>query len=430
MIQLSHFINLTGKRREVGGECLTVSGSIVMIQQGNVILQERNRRQLHTTGKSTPFINIYISFAPTPKDQTLLGELEGQLAMLKREPDICFWDKRSIIPGKNRQDEIATHIKQAHLILLLLSPDYLASEECYAEMVQATNRADKGETHVIPILMRPSSGWQGTPIGQLEPLPTDQEPVSNRADQGKALSDIAESIRRVVETIRHDLSGSARLYASPAQPAKLPSYASPPLAQPSNVRSYAPSAQPSNFPSGPNFAPPPVRPKQKVGLIFALVVIVVLAIVIIIGRTVLVPGLFPSTLGDKESPRNTDPAPSSIVTNIQVASAIDPVSMEPTTLATSFKTHTNIYTTFRLNLKDVDINPQHPGYIQARYYNQNKNMFTDHERKRIDDKTISGGYFTFQYYNPTTSGAVKLYWCRHSDCSDAKFAQTASFTVS
>jgi len=49
--------------------------------------------------------------------------------------------------------------------------------------------------------MRPTN-WQNTPIGQLEPLPTDRIPVSNRADQGQAMYNIVEHIQRIIEKIR------------------------------------------------------------------------------------------------------------------------------------------------------------------------------------------------------------------------------------
>src|SRR5437764_13116918 len=84
------------------------------------------------SGKSTPYINIYISSSTTAEDLGLLGELEKQLGMLKREAGIRFWDKRYIIAGRNRQQQIEAEIGQAHLILLLLSSDFV--NDCYDEM--------------------------------------------------------------------------------------------------------------------------------------------------------------------------------------------------------------------------------------------------------------------------------------------------------
>src|SRR5262245_1707657 len=92
------------------------------------------------SGKPVSNINIYISSSTTAEDLRLLGELERQLGVLRREAGIRFLDKRSIIGGANRQHEITAYINQAHVVLLLLSPDFLASDECYAEMQQATRR--------------------------------------------------------------------------------------------------------------------------------------------------------------------------------------------------------------------------------------------------------------------------------------------------
>lgn len=165
--------------------------SAFTIQQGNVIVQE-----------PTSCTNIYISSASTPEDQTLLEELEKQLSMLKRQPDIHLWDKRGIKPGAIRRQEIATYISQAHLILFLLSPDFLASDECYEEMIQAIWSTDAEEARIIPILMRPIANWQNIPIGQLEPLPADRESISNRADRENVLRDIAEHIGQIIDKIR------------------------------------------------------------------------------------------------------------------------------------------------------------------------------------------------------------------------------------
>ena len=130
------------------------------------------------------------------------------MAVLKRQPAIRLWDKRLLVAGTNRQKEITSHINQAHLILLLFSPDFLASDECYQEMELAIKRADREETHLIPILMRPTANWQNTPIGQLQPLPADQKPVSDRADREKVLGEIAEHIGQVIAQIRQDLSNT------------------------------------------------------------------------------------------------------------------------------------------------------------------------------------------------------------------------------
>jgi hypothetical protein len=59
------------------------------------------------------------------------------------------------------------YINQAHLILFLVSPDFLASDACYEEMKLAMRRMNTKEVSVIPFLMRHTAGWQDTPLGIL-----------------------------------------------------------------------------------------------------------------------------------------------------------------------------------------------------------------------------------------------------------------------
>lgn len=378
-------------------------------------------------GKSTPHISIYISSATTTEDLRLLDELARQLSVQTRATDIHFWDKRSIVVGKNRQQQIENQISQAQIILLLLSPDFL--HDCYDEMQLITRRMMyTRDVHVIPILMRPTADLKNTPIGDLEPLPTDHKPVNDRVDREKALGDIAEHIGRIIEQRRLGPSKNHPLYTSPAQP--------------NNFPLYTPLAQSGNFPSEPGFAPQPVKPRWGIGLIPA-IIIIALAITVIISSTVLLPSLSHNThtndstqntnhsTGTALSAHTIDPVAASIITNVQAASAIDPTSKQPITPATSFRTNTNIYITFQLDLNGVDVSQQHPGYAQAKYYKGEHERISTSHVVTIDSNTMSGNSFLpFKYYDPTTTATVEVYWCREKNCSDGKLAQRVSFTVS
>jgi hypothetical protein len=172
----------------------------------------------------------------------------------------------------------------------------------------------------------------------------------------------------------------------------------------------------------------PVKRKRRVGLIVG-IVIAILAIVIV-GGAVLASKSSPTT-AKGPSGNTIDSTASSIITNIQMASAIDTNSYQPTTLATSFQTSTDIYATFQFDFRNTNVSQQNPGYVQAKYYAQNKLAFASNILKADDSTGPNGyGYFNAQYYRATTDGAVELYWCRKPGCSDAKLAQTAKFTVS
>src|SRR5437868_12522488 len=111
-------------------------------------------------------IYVYFSYAPTPKDKALRDELDKQLGMLKRLGYINSWHERQVGLGKERKREIDTHLKQAQVVLLLISPDFIASDECYgAEMQLALKRHSMGEAVVVPIIIRPTAHWKDGPFG-------------------------------------------------------------------------------------------------------------------------------------------------------------------------------------------------------------------------------------------------------------------------
>src|SRR5947209_1680787 len=121
-------------------------------------------------------IEVFCSYAPTPKDEKLREELEKHFSVLVRRKLIHYWHFSKISPGSNLIEEISIHLNAAQIILLLVSPDFMASDSCYSEMKRAMERYEVGEAVVIPVLLR-SVRWDGAPFSKLPILPTNGKPV-------------------------------------------------------------------------------------------------------------------------------------------------------------------------------------------------------------------------------------------------------------
>src|SRR5437868_5155515 len=105
-------------------------------------------------GKATKAIGVFYSYSH--KDEALRNKLETQLQLLERQGYIASWHDYKIVPGQEWANEIDAHLNTADIILLLVSPDYIASDYCYSvEMMQALKRHDAEEARVIPIILRP-----------------------------------------------------------------------------------------------------------------------------------------------------------------------------------------------------------------------------------------------------------------------------------
>lgn len=144
-------------------------------------------------------VEIFCCYAR--EDQPLLQCLKAQLMPLQRQGFITLWADIDISAGSEWEKELEKHLDTAQVIILLVSPDFMASDYCYSkEMKRAMERHENGEAHIIPIILRPVY-WQKAPFGKLQAFPTDAKPVTDSRwhTQDEAFFNIAEGIRRVVE---------------------------------------------------------------------------------------------------------------------------------------------------------------------------------------------------------------------------------------
>jgi hypothetical protein len=149
-----------------------------------------------------------------PKDQTFQEELSDTLRPLVRNERLIEWADQQIEAGTDKSKARIQALESAHFILLLLSASYLASNNCYQEMLKALERQRQGKVRVIPILLSPCT-WKQTPLAKLLPLPKNGKPVTAWGDnRSQAFLEIAEGIRQIVET--HP-SPSSQTFLPPAR---------------------------------------------------------------------------------------------------------------------------------------------------------------------------------------------------------------------
>jgi CHASE2 domain-containing sensor protein len=142
---------------------------------------------------------IFISYFHTDKE--LLDKLTAHLSTLKREKVITAWNESEISAGNERTEEIEKRLKSARVILLLISSDFIASEENWQrDVMWAMERYEKKEARVIPVLLR-DCDWENTPFGKLQPLPRKALPITSWQNQDEAFTDIAKGIRQAVQEV-------------------------------------------------------------------------------------------------------------------------------------------------------------------------------------------------------------------------------------
>lgn len=115
-------------------------------------------------------VKIFCSYAH--QDQIFAHQLKIHFAALTRLYPCVFWTDTEISAGEEWEQAIRRHLDTAQIILLLVSPDFIASDYCYGkEMKRAMERHEQGEVCVIPIIVRRVAHWKDAPFGKLQALP-------------------------------------------------------------------------------------------------------------------------------------------------------------------------------------------------------------------------------------------------------------------
>lgn len=140
-------------------------------------------------------IRLYYSYEDG--DASLREELERQLAPLMRPGLISGWHRGQLVPGQDHEVESSRQLAGSELILLFISPGYLASERCRAELTAALTRHTAGEATAVPVIVR-ACLWQETPLRTLQPLPRGGKPVTSWPRRDPVWSEVASEIRSLL----------------------------------------------------------------------------------------------------------------------------------------------------------------------------------------------------------------------------------------
>ena len=132
------------------------------------------------------------------RDRGLRGELDKHLAMLRRTGVIEMCHDRRVGCGENLGRLFDAGLESADVILLLVSPDFLASDYCYdVEARRALERRKRRGACVIPVILRPCD-WRVTLFGKLPAAPADGRPVTTWRNRDEAFLSVVKIIRGFV----------------------------------------------------------------------------------------------------------------------------------------------------------------------------------------------------------------------------------------
>jgi hypothetical protein len=151
-------------------------------------------------------------------DDALRAEFDKHLSLLRREGLIDFWSDQRIPAGGEFDKHICAELEAADVVILLVSPDFMASDYCYSiEMKRAMERHQEGSAVVVPVILRPVD-WHSAPFGRLKAQPRDGQPVVKWPTLDDAFLDVVQSLRLLLAA----QASSTLTAASSVSPSKAP----------------------------------------------------------------------------------------------------------------------------------------------------------------------------------------------------------------
>lgn len=148
---------------------------------------------------SNGLCRIFVSYARV--DEPHRVRLNVHLAPLVREGLIDLWSDRAIAPGSDWARDIERELAVADIVLLLVTPDFVASVYCFEkELTEALRRHEEDGVRILPVLVKPVD-LANLPFGKFQSLPLDLRPVSAWPDPDEAWLRVAQGVRHAADDI-------------------------------------------------------------------------------------------------------------------------------------------------------------------------------------------------------------------------------------
>ena len=144
---------------------------------------------------------LFVSYSH--KDKTWLDRLRPHFASLHRLGELREWDDQQIKTGAKWYDEIKAKLSRARVAVLLISPDFLASDFCMKhEVPDLLEQAEAVGLLLVPILIRPCALKVEPWLKSQQMVPRDGQPVSSFYGQP---DDYDELFAEIVEFIHAEV---------------------------------------------------------------------------------------------------------------------------------------------------------------------------------------------------------------------------------
>lgn len=158
-----------------------------------------------TTYKSSLVVKLVYSYSH--KDTQYREAMETSLKLLKSEGLLEDWSDESILSGRSISAAVSQKMDSMDIMAFLISPDFLASDECMKEWKRAGELALHNPLLFrVPIIARDCPWKDFLGNDDIKALPKDGLAIANFSNLDTAWLQVFEGIKEIVNEIRNNFS--------------------------------------------------------------------------------------------------------------------------------------------------------------------------------------------------------------------------------
>lgn len=137
----------------------------------------------------------------SPEDNAYLQELKKHFAYDKREHHLAIWDDTSVLPGSMRQQEMEQALRSARAAILLISTDFIASDDIAESVLpQIVTASRQKNITILSVILRPCEFEKIDELAQFQPVNPPSSPLANMkpSERENIWIKVAQQVREII----------------------------------------------------------------------------------------------------------------------------------------------------------------------------------------------------------------------------------------
>lgn len=176
---------------------LVATGATVMVDVKQTLLEVESA-EASTPGENP--LRLFICYAHA--NERTVRHLIPSLKVLARRGYITPWRDTDLVPGEDWDEIIKQRLSDAHVILFMVSRDFLASQYITEhERPLAMSLVEQKKAVVVPVILSACS-WRDEDFAKLEKLPHKDDAISSFTPREDAWALVEEGLKQAVEQRR------------------------------------------------------------------------------------------------------------------------------------------------------------------------------------------------------------------------------------